>query len=589
MENQDLPIKLNTPTPTKRLLNFCPSTAEGVAKWVKNLPLANTGETARQLYTAIEEINNWQTSALLRLKVVEIIRPYIYSINTQLAKHFLVNNIALNERQLKIAQLSQALQVGLANSYKLIIKESLIVKKPELSTKAFSLAVHRAISEISQRILLSYQLYRTPAEFCWLEINQLFLLAEANSWLDIEHEDKQTKFLSQSSIAQRFIRVHLLASAKPNNLRQQELASIFSALELWVKDCNLVAVEDVRALFIVNLYRDRTAIFKQNLNARQHDFFRGIETTPLIKRLKLCSGSAEQQKEIVVPKQITDSLLNHVIQAWSVHAQRVFRRIDSSGHLQICLGLAAIHFYCSDMRSFERSLSHLRADLKQIDYNKERARNELVDDVWATAFDADSRPEGFTSDADIIYTGNGAVDDNEIKYPTHNINIVNASPGGYSTQWKGALPSGLQAGELLGVKEEDSKHWAIAVIRWIQRVSSNDTKMGVELLSPSAEAGAAQLLQKTGANGPFLRALMLPEIKAIAQPPSLIVPNIPFRTGNKVELLFENLMGRHQLVKRQNSTNSFSQFQFRQVGVHTQVNSPSLESSDSFDMLWSKL
>jgi len=111
-------------------------------------------------------------------------------------------------------------------------------------------------------------------------------------------------------------------------------------------------------------------------------------------------------------------------------------------------------------------------------------------------------------------------------------------------------------------------------------------------LAPKAEAGAAQLLQKTGENGPFMRSLLLPSIKAIDQPATLILPRMPFRTGNKINLLHEGNHGRQQLIKRITSTNSFSQFQFRNSGVKLAAqalqNDDSLKDDD-FDSLWNKL
>ena len=107
--------------------------------------------------------------------------------------------------------------------------------------------------------------------------------------------------------------------------------------------------------------------------------------------------------------------------------------------------------------------------------------------------------------------------------------------------------------------------------------------------------GAARLLQKTGSNGPFMRALLLPAIKAIAQPATLLLPRIPFRTGNKVELMHPELQGRYQLTKRLTSTSSFSQFQFRATGATatTAAAAPLKGSSsigdDDFDALWNKI
>ena len=132
------------------------------------------------------------------------------------------------------------------------------------------------------------------------------------------------------------------------------------------------------------------------------------------------------------------------------------------------------------------------------------------------------------------------------------------------------------------------------MIRWIRHLRDQGTQLGVELLAPKAEVGIARLLQKTGSNGPQMRALVLPAIKAIAQPATLLLPRIPFRTGNKIELLHDELNGRYQLIKSLASTSSFSQFQFRVAGV-TASSKPAISTTgdnlieDDFDSLWNKL
>jgi hypothetical protein len=59
--------------------------------------MANTGEAARQLYQAIRGLNKLHADPLLRFKLLEVIRPYIYSIGTLLAKHFLQTSESLNQ------------------------------------------------------------------------------------------------------------------------------------------------------------------------------------------------------------------------------------------------------------------------------------------------------------------------------------------------------------------------------------------------------------------------------------------------------------------------------------------------------------
>ena len=90
MESSATPIKLHVPTTPLAQPSFCAGNVESITQWAKELPMANTGEAARQLYMAVRELNQWNTDPLLRFKVLEVVRPYIYSICSLLNKHFLI-------------------------------------------------------------------------------------------------------------------------------------------------------------------------------------------------------------------------------------------------------------------------------------------------------------------------------------------------------------------------------------------------------------------------------------------------------------------------------------------------------------------
>ena len=49
-------------TPSRQRLSFCQATPKDFAHWLGELPKANIGETARQLYKAILELNERQVS-----------------------------------------------------------------------------------------------------------------------------------------------------------------------------------------------------------------------------------------------------------------------------------------------------------------------------------------------------------------------------------------------------------------------------------------------------------------------------------------------------------------------------------------------
>jgi hypothetical protein len=600
MESTKTPIKLHIPSPTQQQLSFCQANVEGITNWAKSLPMANTGEAARQLYQAIRELNQLHADPLLRFKLLEVMRPYIYSIGTLLAKHFLQASVSLNERQLKIANLSQSLQTHLATGYKLVVVNSITTLSPtDKPSKIVTTSIHRAITDTTSTILRAYQLYCHPPERSWSEINQLFLLAEMRQLENYKINDSQNRYLSTSDISTAFIRAHLLGTAKPNNLRQQDLGQLHDATELWADRVKITHCDDESALFIINLHRDKVAQYRQHLRDAQKPLFRSLNTEALVQELKSYAANPQGSSSITVPGKLSDNLLTHSIQAWGIHWQRSFRRMPSEGQLRLCIGLSATHYYIGGKKDFET----LQIELRPKNDNKHSKNVDMGtrsdNDVWSGAFDAGGSviPENASLDIDTIdfinkHRKEELVGSEGLKYPHHDVNLINTSPGGYCLQWSGELPASIQAGEILGIQESGVRHWAIGVIRWIRHLGKAGTQLGIELLAPKAESGAAQLLQKTGQNGVYMRSLLLPAIKAIAQPATLILPRMPFRTGNKVDLLHNDNSGRQQLTKRIISTNSFSQFQFRPSGVKPNLQALQQEGSlkdDDFDSLWNKL
>ena len=601
MDSSKAPIKLHIPATTLTQPSICAGNVEGITQWAKELPMANTGESARRLYHAIRELNQWDTDPLLRFKVLEVVRPYIYSICTLLNKHFLQSSISLNDKQLKIANLSQALQSHLATGYKLVVAHSIArLAATEKPSKIVTLAIHRAISDTNQTILRAFQLYCQPPEHAWLEVNQLLLLAEMHGLTSYKVSDRQTRFLSSSTIKDVFVRSHLLGTAKPNNLRQLDLAQLYDASELWAEYVGLTDAEDESALFIINLHRDRPGQYRQHLRDAQKPLFRSLNTTELVKALKLWAANPNGSHTITVPGKLSDNLLSHAIQSWGIHWQRSFRRAPIEGSLKLCIGLSATHYFSGGMVDFELMLARLKPKAVDGEDSAAATGSTSTDDVWADAFDAGGAKiaDNPTINLDAIEFINKHKKDegneqSEIKYPSHQVDLINSSPGGYCLHWRGSVPPSIQAGELIGIQENGVRHWSIGVIRWIRHLRDEGTQLGIELLAPKAQIGAARLLQKTGSNGPLMRALLLPAIKAIAQPATLLLPRMPFRTGNKVELMFESEQGRYQLTKRLTSTSSFGQFQFRTAGG-TQQKQSNIQSSpsvtdDDFDSIWNKL
>ena len=123
----------------------------------------------------------------------------------------------------------------------------------------------------------------------------------------------------------------------------------------------------------------------------------------------------------------------------------------------------------------------------------------------------------------IKYTG-VVNSEKKVSYQQHIVPLINTSPGGYCIQWVGDVPGNVQAGELLGVREDErAPSWNIAVFAGVPR-SSSKAQFGVNCWPQRQALRRFQLIHKTGRNKEFLRGLLLPELAPIGQPMTLITP-----------------------------------------------------------------
>ena len=135
------------------------------------------------------------------------------------------------------------------------------------------------------------------------------------------------------------------------------------------------------------------------------------------------------------------------------------------------------------------------------------------------------------------------------------------------------------------------------MVRWIRQVRGGGTQMGIELIAPQAQPCGLQLLRKSEQSSQYLRALLLPAISAISRPATLITPRLPFQESNKVSINLNGQELRAILSRRQTSTGSFSQFEYRKLDQQsapagspvTAQERPGKSGEEDFDSLWKSL
>lgn len=559
---------LTAPAPELENLSFALPEPESVGEWIGRLPMANVPESAGQIRQATFEITRLDTDWTTRMALLEGIRPTVLYLTARLDKT--ANGAGASADA--ITRLAQRLQTNLCSGYKAVViaAQASAATDPE-ARRMMSLAIHRALSDLSRTLLRTLQYYVAPADKLWLTLHQLYLLAENLEIQEDVHTDTGNAGSPRLSISAVYLRSILLALARPYQLRHRELSDVFSALAAWAGLAKLTGRLD-GALHAVDLGSDKGPAPRESL--KPNDACRGIELSALMTELESHLNRTDASAS---PEIIELGLISHLTGAWGEMTSRAFNRADASTPIQLCVGLKSAHYYLSDNAEFSdtirRGASAAASDSGSgqstpFGDNVHFLPNAgEIKDVWEDAFDVGGKiptnPK-FEEPELTLYSNEPSASQKAMEdpYPCFDSTAADMSPSGYRLRWSQPFPPNLQTGELIALRDQADPRWCLAVARWI-RQDEQGPFMGVELLAPQARPVAIRVVQSKGSTAEFQRAFLLPELRPLGRPATLITPATPFKDGQKVMLRDNGSQNTAQLGECLLKTGSFNQFSFR--------------------------
>ncbi|TQV71842.1 hypothetical protein FKG94_19565 [Exilibacterium tricleocarpae] len=562
------------PAQDVKALSFCKSPrAAKVKQWAQTLPATRMNRTGALLYQALPEVVRLNTSAENRLEMLEGLRPYVQQCIQGLSKDFLNQPLLLPEGALKMATVAQALQKHMTSGYLLVIRD--LCAKPKINKspllQKLVLALHRAVTGLGLSLLRSYQLYTPVPAQCWLNLHTLYKLAGKLDLLEQVVPDVMATDVQASTIQRTYLRALMLACARPNQLRQNEVNALYEALGNWVTLVSFNAGREQHRenLFVVNLSADIAPMYKSRFQGSMDDDTRELDVRQLLAALKKQKDHKEGGEQIIpIPAEISPALLDHILDTWGTVRQRSFERRLANGELEVTVGIASLHFHITDGLPFTRFLGDAAAPGQAP--SAFRARGDSGERWSADSFET--------------ATGDDTAEDIGAAAAVH---ILDASPGGYCLDWREQVSVQVRAGEVLGLREPGRKKWSIAVVRWL-RQNRGATQLGVQILAPSATPyGACMVRSAGGGYTEYMRVLMLPELRAANRPASLLTAAVPFQEYCKVKL---NQRGEEQIVQLTRkilTTASVSQFSFRHLD--TGKKNQQQHQSKEFASVWNSV
>jgi len=603
--------------PTKDAFNIRP---RKLAAWINALPRANLGETAKQIYTVLQQTNQLAYPYQDRVRFLETLREPLEYVTHSMKKHFIGVSTPLPDKSQQIALITKELYCSMATGYSIAIEDTLANNLMIFNKRPLALLTHRSITYIGQYLLTAYQSYTPFNEKYWAELHKLYYFAERRKLLKIKIADYQHSFVEKTSVSTEYSRNVLLSLASPYHLRQGESGKVYNAIERWINS------PIIRPL---NKDDKSTGKFIDNLNSSHAPYalslalneeildlstLRAIETHDIAVFLEhelknnIDVGNSTITTMDVTQPDLSHDLMQRLLIAWGVASKRLFPRTKRTEDVKITIGLSASHQFIfqkaqtnvTDSGQFINKYNH-RAHFEstEVKLNTKEPKSSS-DDVWGLVYPSELKgleplveQELTLQDNNFINIETNDTDDDEKteKYYTDNWIIVNESLKGLQINNKDELKNKAQVGELVSIRRSINgkpMKWSIGVIRWLKFNPDKSMQMGIETLNPNS---AAVGIRPAGApNAPLQRTLMLPELKTLKQPACLITNPVPWREGNKITI---NMLGKEipaTLTKSIQNTGLFAQFQFEITPQEKrQSPKPTVEKENDFEQVWTSI
>ena len=590
-------IKLSIPRQNLHRFSLFELDADSANEWAQSLPVTNTRSVVQQLRHALSDLNHVMLAPELRYHIMESLRPKLDVALSNLSKRFLNQPLVMPEEPRQMAEVADSLYTMTRTAYTIVALQAIEQRESIRETNPARLtceATQRALMYAGRRILQSYQLYGPIELRAWENLHQLYCLALEQG---LENLPVSEPLDGGETVIATYLQALMLGCGKPNQMRQNDLGAYYRGLRDWSDCITLEAPPSGKGLFLVDLDSDKPPVYSWLYNEEPGPNCRLIDTLPLTERLEQLKTSVGKQgiifdKDTSMPVNILD----HLIASLGSMSLRNFNRASSDNSLTICFGLSSTHFHISGERPFGRLMygdDYVPPPADPVLTNPFLQSSDTAGNSQQALAQEDAEHPGELDDdalVELLQEENSHLPPEQL-YPVYEVPLADASPGGYCLEWAAEIPGHIKTGDIVGLKEAQNKDWMIGVIRWVSHSEDDKAFIGLELLSPRAMPYGACIHHKTGEQTAPMRALLLPEIKLVGQPHTLVTPRAGFRERQKVTLLSRGEEFFIQLLRQVNSTGSFAQFDFhyiKQAGeMATEDKSWPLEAA--YDSMWNNI
>lgn len=538
-------LALDCPALDRDQLSGCETRLDALENWLLQQITAPLQEQAPAQDRMIHEINRLRLLPPRRLEWLNRLAPVLQTTAAALEQQHPAEQAAILQ--------AQTLQEQLAQGYKRVIQDLLAMRSQlpaPLLARTLLIALHAALFNLTGLIYRACRFSIAAPGNCWAELNLLYRLACQSR---LQHKTLASP--KPDTCEQQYLLAVLLGLIKAENLQRSELDTLYPWLVQWTENLQTLAVDAPECQFILSENTGWRPVDVQDATLPAANGALGLDTREITTQVRQLLKQDERP--------LGNRLLQHLLACLDTASTSGNARLETKGDIQLVLGLRSAHFHLNEKKPFESLVAAHnlgKAPKESPFFNKERQ------DPWATAHDtAENNSTGHTQLVELEANLSTSLEEElDRRYPIHPLKLVNTNANGYSLYWPGAAPAQLRTGELVALKEQASSPWQPGFIRLIREVSGGH-QLSVELLGGRLQPCAVKPIIKIGLPVDYLPGFLIPELKVLGVPPSLITPLLPFREGQKVSISTRQGLQRGKLVQLISSPGEFNQFRLEHL------------------------
>lgn len=467
-----------------------------VDKWLAALPLASVGETARQLYSALRNVNlQDDVPAKNYFHFLESISQPLSLILPELHKHYAGKPLPLTPKRRKIANLYSQLLLQAIEGYQRVISSSV-----ELVLfgwkKVVTTAVHRILFYQSL-MLCNYRLLYLPfPRGAWQQLYWLYQLIDKYELLDSKVVSISKQGV-KTTLENEYKKLLLISLLSPNLFRISELHAVLDTMDRWPSYTTLSHLRPDNATHVYAFLCDTDMppglIAGSNSPSAKNLQMHYFDISPLIAYInaQLTHAGEKTATQPFWHEAASDQrTLLLLLNTWGRPPIRDGERRPMSGQAELAIGMSAIHYLIAEGRNtiqpaattvktnstkssslFSFDMLNSASSSGTPDAATFHTGRDSVHDVWETAFfEPEAPPPSWTESISLK------------AYSYLEVGVLNVSKGGFCIGIPQESLQNIQTGELIALRGKNGQ-WQLGEIRWMVCPINGPIRAGVKRLS----------------------------------------------------------------------------------------------------------